>query len=577
MKKKFLCLALCLLMMFASLVGCTEENRAQIMNKIGREASENASTVTMYLISESKVSPTQEALVEAEVNEIMASYDVYLDIKYFTEDEYYKTLETNLDKMLKAAESEKAERESKKKDTSKTTETAAATEEEYLYTNENGQPAIYYPPNPEYHVDIFYFSGYDRYLQYSKAGYLANFSTPITDTNAKAIKNGVSTAFFNGVKTVNSKYDMMPCNTQIGEYTYLLLNKDLLASTQYSASDIGTLMSDNCDDFLKLAKTYPDYVPLYSSEGTIPFEAVKFFGVDANGFESDKFSLLAGSYEYSWKNGVAGQYPTLGLFNNSAANGGVDAKKQIEKLKTYEIEGYYGTEADADKPFAVGYVKGDITAVEQYKDDYEIIVLEKPTLSTEALYENAFAISTYTKQLAKTALVLSEIYTNEKVINLLAHGVEGTNYTWENSTKRDENYEFYRVIKPTKYDEDNKEYTYVMDPDKIGNSALAYPTVNDDPRRVQNILDQNFDASPALTFGFKLYGEAYTPTFKKIAEYSAQAYELIVGAKTQEELAAAFAAIDQILANPEFAEFTSDEAGDIEKAYDTWLDKNKLK
>ena len=558
MKKKILCLALCAIMVFSCFIGCEEESREDVMYKIGKDASVNASTVTVYLLAEEKVSAEQEKLVEDAVNEIMATYDVALDLVYETADNYYKKLEKNLQEMKDVAA---AEKEAKKDKTNKTTENAA-TEDKSLYLDENGLPTVYYPPNPDYHVDIFYFSGYDKYIQYRDADYLADFSTPIKDTNAKAIKHGVSTILYDAVKTLNGKYDMMPCNTQVGEYTYLLLNKELLASTQYTSAQIDNLLSANCADFLKIVNDhYPDYVPLYSSEGTLVYDTVKFLGANANGFASDDFSLVAGSYDRTWKYGEDDQYPVMGKLTDVVDNGTISVKDQIAQLKNYEFSGYYATDADKDKPFAVGYVKGDITLPEQYADEYEVLILDKPTLETEDIYENAFAISKNTKQLAKTALVLSEIYTNETVINLLAHGVENTNYVWIDSDMRNETtYELYRVVEPIE-DEEEK-YIYKMDPAKIGNTARVYPTVNDDPRITDNTLEQNYQASLSLKFGFSMYDFYYLKdkngkfankdSVKKIAEYSAEAKALLVNAKDAAALDAAFAEIDKLLEKEEF-------------------------
>ncbi len=571
MKKRILCLALCAIMVFACFIGCEEESREEIMNKIGMEASEKASTVTMYLLAEEKVSAEQEAIIEAGVNEIMATYDVYLDLVYKTADEYYDALEKNLKTMNDKAEEEKEAKKNKNnKDTTASSDATTDTDKKYLYIDENGLPTVYYPPNPDYHVDIFYFSGYDKYVKYRDAGYLADFSTPIKDTNAKAIKHGVSTVLYNAVKTLNGKYDMMPTNTQVGEYTYLLLNKELLASTQYKSSEIGSLLTDNCADFLKIVNDYyTDYVPLYSSEGVLTTDTVKFLGADSNGFASDDFSLIAGSYSRLWKYGEKDQYPVMGKITDVADNGTVSVKDQILKLKDYEFNGYYATDAEKDKPFAVGYVKGDITLPEQYADEYEVIVLEAPTLESEALYENAFAISKYTKTLNTTALVLSEIYTNETIINLLSHGVEGTNYEWVDSDMRNETtYELYKVIKPIV--DDDLKYVYKMDPAKIGNAAKAYPTVNDDPRRTDNILEQNYQASPSLTLDFMIYNlkgvEANDAAIKTVAEYSAQAEKLLIDAKDADALNAAFAQIDELYATSEMVNALNVLTGAYEKA-----------
>ena len=132
MKKKILSLALCALMIIASFVGCAEKSRDELMNQIGEETSKGAVTLTMYILAEDKVSAEQEFLVENAVNDIVDSYKIKLDLKYFTEDEYYTTLEKNLARMKTYY--------GNKENLSKETEAPA-------YTDDNGLPTTYYPPN----------------------------------------------------------------------------------------------------------------------------------------------------------------------------------------------------------------------------------------------------------------------------------------------------------------------------------------------------------------------------------------------------------------------------------------------
>ena len=99
MKKKILCLALCALMIVASFVGCGEKSRDELMNQIGEETSKGAVLLTMYVLAENPVSAEQELLVENAANDIVDKYKIKLDLKYFTADKYYKTLEDNLARM----------------------------------------------------------------------------------------------------------------------------------------------------------------------------------------------------------------------------------------------------------------------------------------------------------------------------------------------------------------------------------------------------------------------------------------------------------------------------------------------
>ena len=86
MKKKILCLALCVVMVFASLVGCEEDSREEIMNNMGKEASDKkeAITITMQLLSEKPVSKEQEALVE-EAKGILIDTLKLIDLKNITD------------------------------------------------------------------------------------------------------------------------------------------------------------------------------------------------------------------------------------------------------------------------------------------------------------------------------------------------------------------------------------------------------------------------------------------------------------------------------------------------------------
>ena len=433
---------------------------------------------------------------------------------------------------------------------------------------------------------MFYFGGYDKYLQYKEAGYLANFTSELTN-NASLLKGGISSIYYENVKALNGSYDMMPVNAEVGEYTYMLLNKKF-SNTQFKVEELESPVSDKCVELLAMVKEiveseedYADFVPFYSSEGVLSFDDVKFFGVDNNGFATDDFSLLAGTYNSSWKYGAEKAYPVMSVLPNTVDNGSHTVMDQIKILKNYEFNGYYGTEEDADKPFAVGYIKGGLDVLEKYSEDYEIVVLDTPTLTTEAFYENAIAISSTTKSVPSSSRVLAELYTNEELINILVNGIEGENYIWMDSNVLDENDEPYRVIeKQTK----DKRYIYNIDPYKLGNVANIYPTVDEDPKRPERILQQNSDSKKDLTFGFAFYGLKIKvdkedvvvdlSPLKKVTELSKTVYDSIIAAKNNEELDAVLAEIEKLVENEDIINVLS---SSIASEYTSWADKNTSK
>ena len=552
MKKKILCLALCALMIVASFVGCAEKSRDELMNQIGEETSKGAVTLNMYILAESPVSAEQEALIENAVNDIVDSYKIKLDLMYFTEDKYYTTLEKNLAEMKRYYDS--------KENLSKETEAP-------VYTDDNGLPTTYYPPNEEFQVDLFYFSGYDKYKKYADAGYLADFTAELTN-NASLLKGGISSILYENVKTVNGKYNMMPVNAEVGEYTYMLVNKEILTSMQFAAHEITSPVSDKCAELLELVKKYrADFDPFYSSEGKLALDDVKFFGTDSNGFASDEFSIVAGTYDSSWNYGDANAYPAMSGINATANSDLANVKDQIKILKNYDFNGYYAAE-DSTKPFAVGYVKGGLDVFEKYGDDYEVVVIDTPTLTTEALYKNVMAISSKTKSLPASSRILAELYTNEELINILANGVEGENYVW---TKSEGEENQYRVIEKQAKDE---RYVYNIDPYKMANVAVIYPTVDDDPLRSERILEQNGDAKKDLLLGYTLFDSGVKlDAMAKVAEYSKTAYDKLLAAKDNTELEAVFTEIDTMVASEEVQSVVG---GDIAAYYMKWLTDKKI-
>ena len=537
MKLRLSCLLLGALMIMLCFAGCAEKDKADVMNKIGQEASEGAVSLSMYLMSEEKVSPDQEAAMEAAVNAITEKeFKVRLDLRYFTPDEYYTVLEKDLAEMMEFYSGAGI---GKKEDTP-------------VYTDENGLPVTYYPPIEDFDVDIFYFGGYDKYVAYSEAGYLRDISTEI-DGSAKALKAVINTSLLSQVKELNGKYNMVPVNRAIGEYTYILLNKDVLNETQYKASDITSLVDENCQDLLSLVDDVfgDEYVPLKSYTGELDVIDVEYFGVDANGMMSNGFSVIAGTYNPNWTYGAAGSYPEMTDILNTKNSGRLSAAEQISILKNYEFNGYYGTEADADKPFAVGYIKGGPEVIAQYSDDYEVVPVAMPTLETEDVYEHVFAISEKTNSVQQSAEVLTYLNTNEEFRNLILYGIEEENYIWVDAIGEDgnpiidEDGNPYKVISRIT---DNPDKLYVMDINKTGNTIYAYPAVGENPLQSEYALEQNQDLVLDYTIGFNLYkasfsklGDVDLTALKAVTVKSAELYTKLMAAKTAEELDAVIA------------------------------------
>lgn len=544
MKKRLSCLLLSILMVVLCFTGCAEKTDAEVLEKIGEESSKGAVTLSMYLMSEAPVSEEQELAIEAAVNAITEKeFKVHMDLRYFTADEYYTRLDADLAEMTAFYDGEGIGRQ----------------DYEPVYTDEDGLPTTFYPPIEDFEVDIFYFGGYDKYIEYKNAGYIRDMTTEI-DGNAKSLKAVINTNLFSQVKAINGRYDIVPVNRAIGEYTYILLNKEVLKGTQYSANDITSLVDENCQDLLSLVREiYGDtYVPLKSYTGELDVLNVKYFGANSDGFLTDDFSVIAGTYDSSWKYGATGSYPEMSDIMSTKDNGTLSAIDQIKILKEYEFAGYYGTEEDADKPFAVGYIKGGPEVVSEYSNDYEVIPVGMPTLTTDDIYEHVFAISEDTNSVLKSSEILAYLNTNEEFRNLILYGIENENYVWVDAVDEngsyilDENGLPYRVVSRLS---EKEERTYVMDVYKTGNTTIAYPAVGTDPRTNEYALEQNQNIVIDYTIGFNLYKASFTTlkqevdltALKAVSAASREIYNKILAADTREKLDEVIAEIEALV------------------------------
>ena len=488
MSKRLIALLLSLVMVFACLVGCGKEDDA--ISETVTEGSEKTITLSMYLMAEEPVSAEQEAAIEAAVNKItMSKFKTKLDLRYFTEEDYIAALDKAFADSATAAEDMEAIQEALKEQLSG----ATGTVEEETYIDEYGVVQLKYPTVEDYQVDIFYLKGYDKLAEYIENELVQDLSSEVSSAS-KILKTYVHPGYLSGLDTVCDGLYAIPANDLIGEYTYILLNKEILKEYNHVASDFTSITATNAQYLLDHVKKYnPDYVPLrsFTDSGELDVSYVRYFGIGEDGkFDDSTFSLLGGSYDPSWTYMTPGEFSRCAnIFNDTSFT------SQLETLVRYKENGYYGTEADADKKFAVGYIKGGVEVIEQYSDEYEIIVHQTPVLDTMDLFENMFAVGAYSSSLPRSMEIISYLYTNPDFYNTLLYGIEGENYEFTDSEILDENGNPYQLVKVL---EGN---TYVMSAEKLGNTILAYPTEDENPLKSEIYKAQNLDSSTSLIMG----------------------------------------------------------------------------
>ncbi len=545
MKKRILCLVLALLMVLPMLVACGGDG--DVIDNINEQASRFTTTLNMWMITESelvakvselivagitpdkaedKLTDEEKAkiaaltpeekeaweqlhLVNNEINKLTkAKYKTKLNIKYFTEEQYYAAVEKGF-----------ADHKAYIKE-HKTGVLPNQTEETIL--NEYGIPELKYPSVLDCEVDILFIGNQQKYYDYVKQELLMELQAYFAES--VELYSYIDNDFLVSAN-YNSLVYALPNYHGIGEYVYVMADKEML--DKYDAKD--ELASATLYD--SAFKDYLDYIATeYKGDGVYPIY------VDT----SDKSISL--NYTHYWNfNETNPGYITLNpgefsIFGDNYFAGHLDNKTALESTnlladKTYmqslatkvyyeNTDGYITNTANSKGEAAVHVVTGGWELKKQYEDmGYEVMVMQYPQMKDEEVFESMFAIGAYTIDASRSAEILAFLNTNSEIRNLLQYGVEGENYTLATT-----------VV-------DGKEYSYVvedpnnlykMDLKKTGNVFMAYPNSEETAvqwefQKKQNLQKQKY---PTLAFnfdtGFDLDEEKVhiiSAVSKKVSEY----------------------------------------------------------
>ena len=530
MKKRLLCLLLCLMFVLSGvLVGCSKEEEEF------DDTSANKTTMTLgvHLVSEKEVSAEQTQKIEDAVNAITKNqFRIKLELHYYTADEYADAMEMNFYQMNNHAG-----------DVTQAPETSEGeTTEAETVVNEYGQTELKYPAIADYQADIFYISGYEQYNEYFNNGYLAR----LEDTLLQQVRTYISPLYLDTLAQLNKRIYALPTNTQIGEYTYLMVNKEVMNLMNKTASDFTSLTCDEVQDLLQYVDNYhrDAYIPLVSYADMLDFSTAHYWGVDEKGKLTNEFSLLGGMLDPSYVYMQEGNFiPAGNLLQTSSY------VEELKTVKSYEFNGYFGTETEMEsgKNFAVGYITGGAELIAEYGDEYEMIPIGLPRLTTEDLYGNMFAIHATNTNPERTMNILTYMNTNEDFRNLLLYGIEGENYELVDSEYTDEEGVPYKVVRRLNDD-------YVMDTKKLGNTLIGHTLEGENPLAKEYAKQQNLDALPSLYLGFDMTyknNKVDMKNFHELREYSAEIKAKILACKTAEELdALIISTINEMALNP---------------------------
>lgn len=268
MKTKLICLTLSLLMLLTCLLTSCANDKTQEGG--AEETTDNsAKTITMWVVTNEETTEEAQAKVNEAFTKITKSkFKTNVVLKFCTEDEYYEKLEgaikANQADILLKEEHDKALRlylraHKGEKDPAELTldfyaenpkyakfqnvkddsEEETVGEDETL-VNDWGIVEIKYPEAKENQVDIFYLSGYDKYVEYYNNEWLSSLGEEL-NTSSKKINDYVSKALLDGVQIEGGIY-AIPNNVAIGEYTYMMLDKALFDAYYQKIANVNTVL-----------------------------------------------------------------------------------------------------------------------------------------------------------------------------------------------------------------------------------------------------------------------------------------------------------------------------------------------
>ncbi len=518
------------ILMLASLLftGCDQlfgnGDETDPSGKIGTEQEATAQTLSMYLVSKAPVSEATAKLVEDEVNKITkvefktqiklhyATYDEYYDLieNVMVENEKYQELKEEAEKALKAAKraakaegvatdeawfdqfyadnpdyAEFRETEELTGDDTTAAETELITLEDISGSFTLSQ--LKYPEEKKYQIDILWIDSYERYLKYVEEEKLERLDSEITGASKKLNE------YINGELLVWAKWPTqgtyaIPNNIIIGDYTYLMVNKELAEKYSYNPEELTTLAK--CSDFLKdvaqyetgVAPVLGDLYPVNTYYWTVDTVTGKL--------TSDVPCILGGTTNARTHDPSSTANIILGCNNLFKSSEYTDQLKTIQK---YKDAGYIVGEGNTEQNYAIRMIKGDAALESLYGDEYVLNILEYPRVSYEETYSNMLAVSAYTRSLSRSMEIITYLNTNSDLRNILQYGVEGTHYKLDEDTG-----------KVVRLNQD-----YLMDINTTGNIFMAYPEEDMELDAWEWGKQQNRDALPYLTLCFDL--EDYLP------------------------------------------------------------------
>jgi hypothetical protein len=570
MNKRIMSLILAFLMLASVLfTGCGVFGDGEATDPTGGVTSElenSAMTLSMFVVSEKPVSEKTAKQVEDAFNKITKpNFKTQVKLHFATYDEYYdviaERIKSNEEYALLEDEAADALKQAKRaakaegvvtdeawfdafyaehpeyapfRETEELTGEDTTAEETVLETiegidNSFTMSQIKYPEEKEFQIDILWIDSYERYLQFIEDEMIERLDSELSGSSKK-LNEYINNELLLWAKWPTSGTYAIPNNVIIGEYTYLLVNKELATKYSYNPEELNTLAK--CSDFLADVAAYePGVAPIL---GDIYTTNTYFWNIDtATGkINASNFNLLASTKTSRTHDPSTDANVTLAC-NNVFKN--AEYLDQIRTIQKYKDANYVVSESSNPANYAIRMIKGGAELEAVYGEEYTLNVLEYPEVGYEEVFSNMFAVSTYTRSVSRSMQIITYLNTNSDLRNVLQYGVEGVHYIINDETGKLER---------------TRNCDYFMNLESTGNVFMAYPEEGMELDAWEWGKKQNLDVKPFLSLGFDFSSRIAVPededpesysllnitNITKINELSADIEKQIANAKSIAEL-----------------------------------------
>ncbi|MBQ8836797.1 MAG: hypothetical protein IJ002_04740 [Clostridia bacterium] len=298
MRRKLISLLLCFLMALSTVAftACGENEDGEGTSEEPQSTARAAVSVNMWVVCEKEVDAETEALVEEAFNDLTESkYTTHVDLKFYTMDEYFEILDAELEKAANIKASNTViDMPILIGGDSEAEETAEETIVEETVIGEYGEKKILYPEIEEGQVDIVFLAGEELLERYVSEGKLLSLEEKLNSSDAKVLKDYIYPSAINQIKVSNggsvAQAYAIPNNAIIGEYTYLLVNKEMAEKYYIDVDEINSF-ADCAALIADIGKNESDIAPVLAYADPVNMEYWLDFATDEEADTTFTFSV----------------------------------------------------------------------------------------------------------------------------------------------------------------------------------------------------------------------------------------------------------------------------------------------